>query len=197
MPLGLSQRLDVVQHYSGCELYPGFLKERFGVEPDAGVLFRGSARVEGLALVDLEDRAQGDCIVATEMLHLIVERQGLALEQMVLLQRMLAAICVESLQALLPRRACEVRRSGDDVFVGDGKFSVSIATTSHTTTLLHFAMNVDATGAPVRTSDLKGLGLPTELFAREFMSRLVAEQRDIEAAQVKVAPAHEPPESLP
>jgi hypothetical protein len=58
-------------------------------------------------------------------------------------------------------------------------------------------MNVDATGAPVRTSDLKGLGLPTELFASEFMSRLLAEQRDIEAAQVKVAPAHEPPESLP
>ncbi len=193
-PLQILARLDVWQHYSGLELHPGFLAARFGCSGDAAVLFPGSALVEGLALVDLEDRANQDRIIALEMLHLIVERSAVSLEQMVLLQRLLATICVETLRELLPAKAASIRRSGDDVFVGDGKFSVSIATTGPTSALLHFAMNVDATGAPVRTSDLQRLKLDVAVFAAAFLRRFAEEQLDIEAALGKVAPAHEVPE---
>lgn len=192
-PLRILARLDVWQHYSGLELHPGFLATRFGCSGDAAVLFPGSALVEGLALVDLEDRANQDRIVAIEMLHLIVERKGVSLEQMVLLQRLLAALCVETLRELLPARADSIRRSGDDVFVGDGKFSVSIATTGPVSALLHFAVNVDATGAPVTTSDLERLGIERSVFVEAFVRHFETEQRDIESALVKVAPAHEAP----
>ena len=40
--------------------------------------------------------------------------------------------------------------AGDDLYVGDRKLSISIAAPSPTSALIHFALNIDPTGAPVR-----------------------------------------------
>ena len=58
---------------------------------------------------------------------------------------LIAAETVHRMSGKLPTR------KGDDLFLGEGKLSVSIATASPVSTLIHLGVNEDASGAPVTT----------------------------------------------
>jgi hypothetical protein len=79
-----------------------------------------------------------------------------------------------------------VRRDGDDLWVGDGKLSISIATASPVSSLIHFAVNATPGGAPVRTATLQQLGVEPAAFARAVLARVAAEQDSITVARAKV-----------
>ena len=174
--------------YDGTQLHGGLARERWGlVEGDSLVAFIGGARVEGDALVDLEDRAAGRRIVAASMLHFIAEHPGASLEVVTLRQRLL----VESARAaaeemMTPGCAPAPRRRGNDIYVGDGKLSVSVATTSPAGGLIHLGLNVDPAGAPVRTASLPELGIEPEAFAREVFRRYNDELEGVRASCAKV-----------
>jgi hypothetical protein len=183
-------RLD----YDGTQLRPHFLREAFGLKGDAAAAFRGACQVQGPALVDLEDRQAGAVIRSRDMVHVIVECFTPDLPRMVCLQRLLSALAADRVRAGLdPVRAATVRRRGDDVFVAHGKLSVSIATLSPVSALLHFAVNVDNRDTPVETSGLGPLGIDPLDFARGLLDDLRGEVDGIVEALGKVAPAHGEP----
>ena len=57
---------------------------------------------------------------------------------------------------------------GVDLFVREGKLSVSVATRSPRGALLHFGVNVETEGTPVRAAGLRDLRLPP----REYLAAL-------------------------
>jgi len=146
--------------------------------------------VRGEALVDLADREGGLFIRSGDMLHVLVERFDTDLVRAVLIQRLLAARCADRVRAATTDA---VVRKGDDVYVGGRKLNVSIATVSPVSTLVHFGVNIDATGAPVAAVGLQDLGLDPAAFAAGLLSDLDAELEAVALAASKVAPAHGEP----
>ena len=72
--------------------------------------------------------------------------------------------------------------------IDNKKLSVSIATKSTTSILIHTGLNIDSTGAPVKASGLTSeLGI-TDIkeFAQEIMRRYSEEIEDIILASTKV-----------
>lgn len=179
---------DRVVPYTGPELRPHFLRHTFGVIGDGAVAFRGPCEVRGAALVDLEDRDAGDFIKSADMLHVLVEQFDPDLPRTVVLQRLLASIAADAVRERRPDLS--VVRRGDDVFVDGGKLSVSIATVSPVSSLIHFGMNIDGAGAPVVVADLNRLGIDPEAFAKDLVTRFAAETEGIIDATCKVVPAH-------
>jgi hypothetical protein len=181
-------QLEPRQAYDGSQLRPHFIMSRFGIVGDAAVVFRGPADVRGGALVDLEDRRAELAIAAADMLHLLVERFEVDLLAGILLQRLIAANVADEVRARAPGRA--VVRGGDDVRVDGRKLSVSIATVSPTSTLIHFGINVDPAGAPVPAIGLAEIGIEPGPFATAVLDRLDAELEGAAHSRAKVAPAH-------
>lgn len=166
------------------KLYSHFAFTHFGIRGDAIVAFLGGCDVRGDELVDLADRRAGETIVAAQMLHFIVEHFGVPLAEAAWRQRMLVVIAREVLQARLP--GVILSRRGDDIYVGGGKLSVSIATVSPTSALIHFGINVDGAGAPVEVCDLRRLGVPPRDLAVAVMERYAAEVDEVKEAIGKV-----------
>ncbi len=180
--------LDSRQDYDGSQLRPHFLRSRFGVTGDAAVAFRGAADVRGIQLVDLADRERALFIRSADMLHLIVERFEVDLVAGIMLQRLLAALVADRVRASAGR--LPVLRRGDDVFVDERKLSVSIATVSPVSTLVHVGINIDPTGAPVAAIGIAELGIDLRAFAEGLLLDLDGELEGIADAASKVAPAH-------
>jgi hypothetical protein len=166
------------------ELHGHFAFKNFGIAGDAAVAFVGPCDVEGERLVDLADKRAGEKIKAARMLHFIVEHFGVPLAEAVWRQRLFAAIVCEEVSARAPKAS--VRREGDDVFADDGKLTVSIATVSPTSALVHFGVNVDGSGAPVAVADLQSLGIDARGLASAVLARYAAEAEGARAAACKV-----------
>ncbi len=81
-----------------------------------------------------------------------------------------------------------VVRNGDDLMIDGRKLSVSIATKSITSVLIHTGLNILSEGAPVKASGLTSeLGIENiEEFAIKVMQRYSEELEDIVLASSKV-----------
>ncbi|ADI01986.1 DUF366 family protein [Syntrophothermus lipocalidus] len=170
--------------YDGSQLSPHWIYRNFSILGDAVVSFTGECRVELSHMVDLVDVKSGQWIYSPLMLHFIVEKFDTDLERAVLRQRMLITIIKEWLEERLTSR---VIRRGDDLFVGEGKLSVSIATVSLASTLIHVGLNIDTEGTPVKTVGLKDLGIiDARQMAQDVMSRFREEMMGIYLARCKV-----------
>jgi len=168
--------------YTGAELRSLWIYRTFGVEGDAFVWFEGPCHVDGERLVDQVDAATGDSIKAARMLHFIVEHFDGDLNHAVLRQRLLVCFAAE----LLARDVPSFRRVGDDLFSGTRKLSVSIATVSPVSTLIHFALNIDPTGAPVEACGLEEFGVDPHVFAQRLAAAYCAEADRMEKARCTV-----------
>lgn len=175
-------------NYTGAELKPHFLLTHFGLQGSALAAFRGACSVKTEDLVDYEDRLAQDFIAAAEMLHVLGEFFGMPLVQGIWAQRLLMAQAYEELIAR-GVDATRLRREGDDLYLGLAKLSVSIVTASPVSCLLHAAINIDPTGAPVEALGLAALGIADPLdFARAWVGRFEQEWKGIAIATTKVRP---------
>ena len=172
--------------YTGVELRSGFIRDAFGLAGDSIVAFRGACRVSGERLVDLEDFRAGETVWGDDMLHFIVEIFGVNLSHITALQRLLCTLARDVVDSAAGGPVVE--RRGDDLFVGDGKLSVSVATISPVSGLIHLGLNVRTEGVPVRAACLDDLGLEPGAIALELMGRFKEEIESIEAATRKVRP---------
>ena len=173
--------------YDGSQLRSGWLAETFGLEPapdGAVAAFLGGCDVQPEFVVDLEEAASGEPIRAALMLHFIAEFPELDLEKAVLRQRLLAAVVRDELSARLPGRT--IARRGDDLYEGGFKLSVSVATLSPRSALVHFGLDVDPTGAPVPARGLAEYGLDSREFARAALDAYQQETLSVRAATAKV-----------
>ena len=118
------------------------------------------------------------------MLSFITEQFGVDLQEGVFRQRLLMCIIKELLEA----RGIFVVRNGDDLMIGDKKLSVSIATKSITSILIHTGLNIVSEGAPVKAAGLESeLGIKdVKTFALEVMQKYSNELEDIKLACTKV-----------
>lgn len=170
--------------YDGSQLRAHWILAETGIAGDAVVAFRGPCRVADQEMADLAD-LDGPGIAADDMLHFVWEcfsDTGLLLA--VHRQRLLSATALEALRAMAP--LASMRREGDDLYVGDGKLSISIATASPVSSLIHFAVNARQGGAPVRIASLEDLRVEPRAFAETVLSRIVSEQHSIVVARSKV-----------
>ena len=170
--------------YIGSQLAPHWIYKNFGVQGDSIVAFVGECDVKLTEMVDIEDVINNEPIYSKSMLSFISEQFGVSLVEGVFRQRLLMCIIKE----LLEENGVFVTRKGDDLIINGGKLSVSIATKSITSVLIHTGLNILSEGAPVKAS-----GLTSELkinnikeFALEVMKRYSEEIDDIVLAGTKV-----------
>lgn len=170
--------------YNGTQLRSGWIKEICDLEGNALVAFRGKADVPIENMVDLEDVAQNRPIYSEEMLHFICEIFDRDLEKMVLRQRLLITIIEEKLKKC---PACQkIDRRGDDLYDGNRKLSVSIATHSPRSCLIHTGINIVSQNTPVLTKGLKDYDIPPKELALRVMALFAEELKDIVHATTKV-----------
>jgi uncharacterized protein len=187
--------LDESIGYSGKELAAHWISQRTGLYQSSIVAFRGPTSVRSSEMVDLEDRRKHLHIEAKEMLHFLGEWFDGDLNLAVTRQRLLIAGFAEELRRnLKPVRAHELFRRGNDLFFLDGhgaqpfKLSVSIVTASPISTLFHFGVNIDTTGAPVKAIGLNELGVKADVLARAVLQNWCYEWESMAKARCKVAP---------
>ena len=170
--------------YTGAELRSHWLMNSFDTPGDAIAAFVGPCDVALTEMVDLEDVAAGQSIRSALMLHFIAEHFDHDLERMVLRQRLFIAMIGEALASR--ENVPDLRREGDDLYAGERKLSVSIATASPVSTLMHVGLNVDPTGAPVPAVGLAEWGVDPEELARELLEAYASEMDGIARARCKV-----------
>ena len=74
-----------------------------------------------------------------------------------------------------------------DLFFDGRKLSVSIATKSIVSGLIHTALNIDCTGAPVKASDINEIGIKdVKTLAQKIMKRYSANIENVNFAITKV-----------
>ena len=170
--------------YVGSQLAPHWIYKNFGIQGDAIVAFIGECDVALSEMVDIEDVIHNEPIYSKKMLSFITEQFNVDLTEGVFRQRMLICIIKEVLEAM----GVSVLRNGDDLMINDKKLSVSIATKSLTSVLIHTGLNIVSDGAPVRAAGLLSeLGIDDiECFANSVMQRYVEELDDIVMATTKV-----------
>lgn len=170
--------------YIGSQLAPHWIYKNFKIQGDAIVAFVGECEVKLTEMVDIEDVINNEPIYSKYMLSFITEQFNVELVEGVFRQRLLVTCIKEALE----RRGFFVRRNGDDLFVNDKKLSVSIATKSMTSVLIHTGLNILSDGAPIPVSGLgSDLGIEDiKEFAQEIMQKYSYEIEDIILASTKV-----------
>jgi hypothetical protein len=172
--------------YTGKELRSRWIEERFGLKGNSVVSFPGSCCVRGHDLVDLEDLAAGKTVEGDRMLHFIAEILGVDLPGIVFAQRLLCVIAKNVIEVGIGKQV--LRRDGDDLYVGEGKLSVSVATVSSVSGLIHLGLNITAEGVPVKAACLEGLGMDYRELAKQILSKFAEEIESSLEASKKVRP---------
>ncbi len=170
--------------YIGSQLAPHWIYKNFKIQGDAIVAFCGECEVNLSEMVDIEDVINNEPIYSKYMLSFITEQFNTELVEGVFRQRLLITIIKECLE----NRGISVKRSGDDLFIKNKKLSVSIATKSLTSVLIHTGLNINSESAPVAAAGLEtDLGLKDiKEFAIEIMKKYSEEIEDIKLASTKV-----------
>ncbi len=172
-------------NYDGSQLKPLFGYVQHRVHGDSIIAFIGNCNVTLEHMVDAEDFVVGAKIEADQMLHFIVEVFNQNLFTAVSLQRLMVSIA----QTILKNN---LRRSGDDLYLdhasGEKKLSVSIASISSVSAMIHLGINIENAGTPVPTCALKDFNVEPKAFALELMNQFKSEYESILAATQKVKP---------
>ena len=176
----IKTRLD----YDGSQLKPLFSYIHHQVHGDSIVSFAGACDVTFEHMVDAEDLVVMAKIKSDNMLHFIVELFGQNLMTAVSLQRLLVTI----VQQVLLKRGHRLERSGDDLYFNKKKFSVSIASVSAVSAMIHLGLNIENQGTPVPTCALSDFGIEFESFANETLGAFSSEYLSIVEATQKVRP---------
>ena len=172
--------LDKEIKYEGFQLAPHWIYKNFKIQGDATVAFIGECDVKLDEMVDIEDVINNEPIYSKSMLSFISEQFNIGLVEGVFRQRLLICIIKEAIE----RRGISLRRSGDDLYVGNKKLTVSIATS----VLIHTGINIISDGAPIEACGLENdLGITDiEEFAEEVLNNYANEIEDIILASTKV-----------
>ena len=175
---------DQILAYNGTQLRSHFCYENFHLRGDCMVAFIGSCDVQINHLVDLEDVKNNKHIYSTAMLHFIAEHFSENLSLIIAYQRLLICLLHEELSENLPNTV--LSRRGDDLYDGIYKLSVSIATKSPVSCLIHVGINISSSGTPLPTKGLQDYNLNPAVFAENILKRYQQEIASMQWARQKV-----------
>ena len=132
---------------------PSWAFQEFGIYGSSIVTWIGPVNITPDNLKDFAD--VGLEIKSNYMVNFICEffdQQPPNMRVAYLRQRLLVMIFRE----ILTEYGIQTKREGDDIFVDDGKLSISIASISLSSAKIHFALNLEDKGTP---SDVETIGL--------------------------------------
>jgi len=196
--------------YTGEQLRSHWAYRSYDLLGDSAVAFVGPCDVRPEHMKDVEDVKAGSRIYSESMLHFIVEHFGCGLEEAVLRQRLLIAIMGENLNRRVGQSAAnagrggqrkkgrlgdseirrlesrQVVRRGSDLYDGDFKLTVSIASVSPVSALIHAGINISSRNTPVPTRGLADYGIEPREFAEGILSGYAAECEGLLRARCKV-----------
>jgi len=170
--------------YTGEQLRSNFAYKQFGVIGDSIVAFCGPCDVGMEWMVDIEDLRAGKAIYSESMLHFIVEHHDTDLEKNVLRQIVLADLVKDALNEHIGKTV--VRRSHTDIYDGEFKLSVSVATVTPVSSLIHFGINISSSNTPVPTRGLGDYNVKPVDFAERIMQKYCREIEDAYRTRCKV-----------
>ncbi|MFB2622841.1 DUF366 family protein [Methanothermobacter sp. THM-2] len=140
--------------YDGSQIEPAWALSELGIKGSSIITWIGPMDVKNI--VDYEDV---DLEIKSEnVLHFIVEHfdeQPSSLRLSYHRQRILVMLLMEELRG----HGFEIRREGDDLYVGSSKLTVSIATASVSSMKIHLGVNIHEKGTP---DDVDTVGLLDE-----------------------------------
>lgn len=171
-------------NYNGSQLRPHFIYETYKVMGDACASFIGGCDIPYKYMVDLEDELNKDSIFSKKMLHIIVELFSKDIFFAVLFQ----GLIISEIQNELLDLGVNIKKFGDDLFLDDRKLSISIATVSMVSALIHVGINISSEGTPVKTVSLDDLKIDLETFRKKILERVDNEYTRVINAVSKVKP---------
>ena len=170
--------------YTGEQLRPHWAYNSFDLLGDSAIAFIGPCDVRPEFMKDVEDLKAASRIYSEEMLHFIIEHFGCALGEAVLRQRLLIAIMAEKLNRRFG--SPKVVRKGSDLYDGRLKLTVSIASVSPVSALIHAGINISSRNTPVPTRGLADYGIEPSAFAQEVLAGYSNECEGLLRARCKV-----------
>jgi len=170
--------------YDGSQLKSHWIFQNFGILGDAAVAFCGACDVTIEKMVDLADVRDNKPIFSKSMLHVIAEFFDSDLTRTILTQRLLVSLAQQELIFRIQKPA--VVRGGNDLYDDGAKLSVSIATASPVSTLVHFGINIVSEGTPVKTKGLADYKIDPADFARGLLESFCNEIQTVSEARAKV-----------
>ncbi len=179
--------------YDGTQLSPLYAYKNHRTAGDSVVAFIGSCNVNFEHMIDAEDLIAAAKIEGDLMLHFIIELFSQDLMTAVSLQRLLVSMAQSILNLQSPvLHKNPLVREGDDLYYFQGKkkqkLSISIASCSAVSSMIHFAVNIINEGTPVVTCSLKDFKIIPKEFAKELMRQFSEEFSSIVEATEKVKP---------
>lgn len=178
--------------YSGKELEPHWIYRNFDIMGDAAIAFCGEVNVPQSFMLDQTDILDQAYIYSPLMLSFIIEHFDNDLNLALYRQRLFMIGMKEELEQLDIR----VVRRGEALYANNGKLTVSVASSSNVSTLLHIGINIETAGTPVKTAGLAELGVKDiHSFADNVLLRYRIELEQIYEARCRVRgimPGHNP-----
>jgi len=172
--------------YTGEQLRSLWAFERFNLLGDGIVAFIGPCDVQEQHMKDAEDLKASAKIYSERMLHFIVEHFDPDLDRAVLRQRLLIALLGDALNRRLGGQ--QVRRAGDDLYDGRHKITVSIASVSPVSALIHVGVNISSRNTPVPARGLDDYGIDARNLAAEILAAYAEECASARRSRCKVRP---------
>jgi hypothetical protein len=177
--------------YDGSQLRSLWAFTDHNVQGNSIVAFRGPCQVKVDSLVDLEDRKGNAEIYSDDMVHFIIELFDSDLDRTVVIQRLFLCVMKDVIEELKPELF--ISRRGNGLYIEveeeeeeDRKLTVSVATASPLSTLIHTGINVSSTGTPVPTLGLEDLEVPVDDFILKTLQGFINEMKGIALDRCKV-----------
>jgi len=176
--------IDTKIKYDGSQLAPHWIYKTTGIMGDAVVAFCGPCNIPYDNMADLEDVLAKDSIKADSMLHFICEIFGKDCFSAIGVQNAF----VSEVHSSLLKYGVKAIKQGDDIFIGKGKLSISIASVSSVSALIHIGLNIENKGTPVATAALNDFNIKPKAFALDILNRMKKEYSRMVLASCKVRP---------
>jgi hypothetical protein len=170
--------------YTGEQLQSHFAYKNFSIIGDSIIAFCGPCDVKLKEMVDIDDFKAGKSIYSESMLHFIIEHYDRDIEKAVLRQYLITDIVKDAINDVVGKLT--IRRVNSDLYDDDNKVSVSVATASPISTLIHFGINITSINTPVKTKGLRDYSIEPNEFANIVMDRYVKDYDKIYVARCKV-----------
>jgi hypothetical protein len=170
--------------YTGEQLRSNFAYRTCGILGDSIIAFSGKCDIQKEHMVDIEDLIAGNIIFSESMLHFIIEHFKADLEHAVLRQMLFAGIAKDAINTAVKK--CVVRCEGSDLYDDDAKVSISVATRTPVSAIIHFGINITSDNTPVLTKGLKDYGIELVGFAKTVLDAYVNLNDIVQKARCKV-----------
>jgi hypothetical protein len=180
------QWIDRIIDYNGSQLTPHWIYRHWNLVGNAMVAFIGSCDVKPENMVDLADYKDGNRIASARMLHFIAEFFDRNLTETILLQRLFVSLVQQEI--VYRTKTPTLIRAGNDLYDGELKLSVSIATASPVSTLMHYGINISSVNTPIKTKGLEDYGIDPKGMAHALLETMKNESETLEVARAKVKP---------